>query len=95
MTISLGRTSEPGVDHKKKVVTYIKSTEKFVFAPNRTNLNKTAYNFVEKLGLQYRFSKEVSAGDELFNGFIRRHKDLSIQKSEGLSVVIAQEINGK
>lgn len=95
-TKSLGRNPELGIEYEKRLVAHIKSLEKVGFSTDRSSLKKMAYDFAEKLGLEHRFSRKTeSAGNEEFNGLLRRHKDLSIRKSEGLSLARTQGMNRK
>lgn len=92
--IQLGRCPELGIEHERRLVLHIKALEKVGFAPDCSCVKKMAFAFAEKLNLNHRFSREAkSAGDEWFHGFLRRNKDLSIRKSEGLSLARAGGMN--
>ncbi|KAK9745716.1 hypothetical protein QE152_g6726 [Popillia japonica] len=55
-----------------------------------------AYEVAEKLGIQHRFFLGTkSAGYDWLNGFIRRNKNLSLRKSELLSLARAHVMNRK
>lgn len=92
--VQLGRRPELGDEHERRLTMHIKALEKVGFAPDSSGVKKMAFSFAEKLGLNHRFSREAkSAGDEWFHGFLRRNKDLSIRKSEGLSLARAKGMN--
>lgn len=92
--IQLGRCPELGLEHERRLAKHIKALEKVGFAPDSSSVKKMAFSFAEKLGLNHRFSRDAkSAGDEWFHGFLRRNKDLSIRKSEGLSLARAKGMN--
>lgn len=92
--VQLGRCPELGIEHERRLNMHIKALEKVGFAPDCSSVKKMAFSFAEKLGLNHRFSREAkSAGDEWFHGFLRRNKDLSIRKSEGLSLARAKGMN--
>lgn len=92
--ILLGRIPELGIEHEKRLVRHIKCLEKSGFAPDATSLKQMAYSFAEKLNINHRFSRETkSAGNDWLRGFLRRNKELTIRKSEGLSLARAQGMN--
>ncbi|XP_031327277.1 tigger transposable element-derived protein 2-like [Photinus pyralis] len=94
--VKLGRGPELGPEHEKRLVAHIKSLEKIGFAPDAIAVRSMAYKFAEKLNINHRFSQvQERAGDEWFKRFLYRNKELSIRKSEGLSVARANGMNRK
>ncbi|CAH1956219.1 unnamed protein product [Acanthoscelides obtectus] len=92
--VRLGRCPEIGIEHERRLVLHIKALERVGFAPDATSVKKMAFSFAEKLHLNHRFSREAkSAGDDWFQGFLRRNRELSIRKSEGLSLARATGMN--
>lgn len=90
---TLGHPSELGYD-EKRLVKHMQTLEKVGFAPDRRDVKRMAFKFAEKLNLKHRFAKHTeSAGNDWFQDFIRRNKELTIRKLEGLSLARAQGLN--
>jgi hypothetical protein len=83
-----------GVGNEKRLVQHIQLLEKPGFAPGRKTIRTIAFQFAEKLGLSHRFCAETKmAGYDWLNSFLRRNPELSIRKSQGLSVARGEGIN--
>ena len=93
--IPLGRSPTLNVEHEKLIVEHIKKKlEKVGFAPDRKDIREMAYQFAEKLNIKHPFSEtSMSAGNVWLTRFLKRNKELSIQKSEGLSLSRAHGMN--
>ncbi|KAJ8939883.1 hypothetical protein NQ318_023223 [Aromia moschata] len=85
--VRLGRELVLGVQHERRFVALIKSLGKIGFAPDATAVKIMAYKFAEKLNINHRFSKVHERA--------ARNTDLSVRKSEGLSVARAKGMNRK
>lgn len=91
---SMGPSGTLGNDNECRLVRHIKNMQQHGFPMTRTDVRSLAYNFAEELGLRHKFSKETQkAGYDWLHLFLTRHPDLSIRKSEGVSLARAQEMN--
>ncbi|XP_057662210.1 uncharacterized protein LOC130897395 [Diorhabda carinulata] len=90
----IGRPSELGYENELKLVAHIKKLESIGFPLEPSRLQSIAYDFAENLRLPHRFNNEKkSAGWDWFQGFMKRHPDLSKRKAEGLSLARASGMN--
>ncbi|XP_057672915.1 uncharacterized protein LOC130904268 [Diorhabda carinulata] len=90
----IGRPSELGYENELKLVAHIKKLESIGFPLEPSRLQSIAYDFAENLRLPHRFNNEKkSAGWDWFQGFMKRHPDLSERKAEGLSLARASGMN--
>ncbi|KAH9627856.1 hypothetical protein HF086_001752 [Spodoptera exigua] len=91
---NIGRPSELGHENELRLVAHIKRLESIGFPLEQSRLQSIAYDFAEKLELPHRFNKEKKqAGWDWFQGFMKRHPELSKRKAEGLSLARATGMN--
>lgn len=92
--IPLGPSPSLGEVNEKKVATHIKKMQKFGFAPTQSMVREMAYGLAEKLKIHHKFNKNKKrAGKDWFKAFMKRNTDLSIRKSEGVSLARARAMN--
>lgn len=85
-TKKLGPSSTLGTENEAKIVAHIKKLQKHGFAPTRTSVRSMAFELAETLTISHKFNKESrKAGYPWLDSFLRRNKELSIRKSEGVS----------
>lgn len=90
----LGPTSILGDTNENKLVKHIKKLQMFGFAPSRTEVRAMAYKLAEQLNIDHRFNQDSEkAGLDWFHLFLSRHPELSIRKSEGVSLARTQNMN--
>ena len=87
----MGPTSCLGIANEERLVLHIKNMQTHGFLLTRDSLRCLAYNFASQLGLKHKFNseKEKAGYDWLFL-FLSRHPDLSVRKSEGISLARVQ-----
>lgn len=92
----LGPPSSLGEDAEIKLVRHIKKLQKFGFAPTRDVLRRMAYDLAEKMNIKHKFNRATGkAGFVWLQLFLRRHPDLSVRKSEGVSLLRSQGMSRK
>ncbi|XP_030767613.1 uncharacterized protein LOC115891305 [Sitophilus oryzae] len=92
----LGPPSVLGLENERKIVFHIKKLQKRGFSPTRKIVCHMAYHLAEKLQIKHTFNKESKlAGDDWLRSFLRRNSDLSVKKSEGVSLARARGMNKK
>lgn len=92
--VPLGRSTVLSKEHEQRLVAHIKKLEKVEFAPDCKDVKELVYQFAEKLKMKYRFcNTSMPAGNVWLSGFLRRNPELSIRKSEGLSLARAHGMN--
>ncbi|CAK1598568.1 unnamed protein product [Parnassius mnemosyne] len=58
------------------------------------DVRKIAYQFAEQLNLNHRFNRETEkAGYDWLQGFLRRNHDITLRKSEGVSLARSTAMN--
>lgn len=96
LKVPLGRNPVFNQAHEKKLVAHIKKLEKVGFAPDRKDVKNMAYQLAKTLKVKNPFSPKLeSAGNVWFNGFLTRNPELTLRKSEGLSLSRAYGVNRK
>lgn len=66
------------------------------FPLDRSRIRQLAFKFAKKLGIDHRFNQETKmAGFPWLRSFLRRNPDVSIRKSEGLSMARAKGLSRK
>lgn len=66
---------------------HIKKLQKFGFSPTRDTVCTMAYDLAKKMGIKHQFNnKSGKAGYVWLEKFLKRHPDLSVRKSEGVSL---------
>lgn len=79
---------------ERQLVEHIKLLETRMFGLTRTMVQVLAFELAEKNGFAHCFNKDKGkAGQEWLDGFLRRHKDISLRKPEPTSAARAQAFN--
>ncbi|KAI4463223.1 hypothetical protein MML48_4g00004247 [Holotrichia oblita] len=92
----LGPSSSLGDIAETKLVSHIKKLQKFGFAPTRDAVRLLAYALAEKMNIKHKFDKTSGkAGYVWLTSFLRRHPDLSVRKSERVSLARSQGMSRK
>lgn len=92
--LPLGPLGILGVENEKRLVKHIQKMENAGFPIDRETLRSLAFQFAEILGIQHRFNREIRmAGYDWLSSFLRRNKELSIRKSQGLSLARSEGMN--
>ena len=92
----LGPHSFFGEENERKIVVHIKKLQKNGFAPTRTIVREMAFRLAEQLGIPHKFNKQTEkAGFDWLRSFLERNRDLSVRKSEGVSLARARGMNRK
>ena len=82
------------MDDENQLVRHIKDLESQGFGIGVQSVCKLAYEMAEHAGMKHRFNHDrKSAGYDWYQGFMRRHPDLSLRKPEGLSAARASMLN--
>jgi hypothetical protein len=80
-----------GVENENKIKIHIKKLQKFGFAPTRESVRSMAYHLAEQLKIKNSFNKvKRLVGYDRLKMFLKRHPDLSVRKSEGVSLARCQ-----
>ncbi|XP_076666099.1 uncharacterized protein LOC143367808 [Andrena cerasifolii] len=94
--VSLGPQGLLGRDNEKRLVGHILRLQEAGFAPDRTTIRRTAFEFAESLGLQHKFNTETRlAGYDWLASFLKRNKELTIGQAEGSSLGRPKSIENK
>ncbi|CAK9832694.1 hypothetical protein ANTRET_LOCUS9486, partial [Anthophora retusa] len=82
------------LEEEEELVRYLKSMEARLFGLNSTELRQLAYQMAVRNRKKNNFNKNSGmAGRDWLNGFLKRHKDLSIRKPEATSAARASGFN--
>lgn len=93
---SLGPSSILGDKNERKIALHIKKMQKRGFSPTRNIVRRMAYQLAEQLKIKHTFNRNVEmAGEDWLRSFLRRNSDLSVRKSEGVSLARARGMNKK
>ncbi|XP_022112053.1 jerky protein homolog-like isoform X2 [Acanthaster planci] len=83
-------------EDEQLLVQYVQEMEALGFGLSISAVRKLAYEMAEDAGINHRFNKEEKkAGYDWYQGFMRRHPELSLRKPEGLSAARAAMLNPK
>lgn len=83
----LGPDSTFGEFNEKKLVIHIKKMQKHGFPLTIDDIRRVAYHFAEQLKLKHKFNANIQkAGYDWFHSFLSRNRDLSIRKTETVSL---------
>jgi len=86
--INLGRfQNELNDDYEGELVLLIQQMEKALFGLSTTDVQRLAYDFAEKAGLQHRFNHEKKTAGSM----MKRHPELSIRQPEATNLSTAGE----
>ena len=81
-------------EQESQIVDYVLEMENCGFGLTIRDICKLAYEFATKLDIKHPFNAEKQeAGYDWYQGFMRRHQQLSIRKPEGLSAARATMLN--
>lgn len=87
----LGPKGNLGSDIEKKIALHIKRLQAAAFCPTVTEVRILAFKMAERYKLKHKFNTEKEmAGYDWFYKFLKRNPDISVRKSEGLSLSRAQ-----
>jgi hypothetical protein len=90
----MGPSSMFGKENEDKLVAHIKAMQAKGFPLTITDVRRIAYDFAEHLQLKHRFNTETQkAGYDWLQMFLSRHKDITLRKSEGVSLARASAMN--
>ena len=90
----MGPDSVLGEQNENRLVSHIKSFQESGFPMTREDLRRLAFNFAKQLGVHQKFnSEEEKAGYGWLQLFLSRHPDLSVRKSEGVSLARSEGMN--
>ncbi|CAH2007780.1 unnamed protein product [Acanthoscelides obtectus] len=79
---------------ERQLVEHIKLLETRMFGLTRTMVQELAFELAEKNGFSYSFNKDKDkAGQEWLDGFLKRHKHISLRKPEPTSAARTQDFN--
>lgn len=79
---------------ERDLIEHLKFLETRLFGLTRKSVQELAYQLAEQNGFAHNFNKEKGrAGQEWLDGFLRRHKDISLRKPEATSAARAQAFN--
>lgn len=82
----LGRKPVLPPDVESQLVEYLLEMDNRFFGLTRTDVRRMAYQLASANGIQLQFSEHLrQAGRKWFKAFLRRHPNLSIRKSTGIS----------
>ena len=92
----LGPSSVLGQENERKIVLHIKKLQDRGFTPSRDSVRSMAFQLAEQLNIKHTFCVESKkAGYDWLTSFLARNPDLSVRKSEGISVNRALGMNRK
>lgn len=90
----MGPSSLFGKENENKLANHIKSMQAKGFPLTIDDVRKIAYQLAEQLHLKHRFNKETEkAGYDFVKLFLGRHPDITIRKSEGVSLARSNAMN--
>lgn len=90
----MGPPSLFGEENEKKLVTHIKTMQAKGFPLTMDDVRKIAYELAEQLKLKHRFNKESQkAGYDWLQMFLNRNTDITLRKSEGVSLARVNAMN--
>ncbi|KAJ3652633.1 hypothetical protein Zmor_018581 [Zophobas morio] len=93
----LGKPPALGKNNEDRLVIHIQKLQTMGFAPSEKTGRTIAYNFAKKLNLEHKFCVQGNstnmAGTHWFYSFMDRNRELSLRKSEGLSLARAKGMN--
>lgn len=90
----MGPSSLFGRENENKLANHIKSMQAKGFPLTIGDVRKIAYQLAEQLHLKHRFYKKTEkAGYDFVKLFLRRHPDITIRKSEGVSLARSNAMN--
>lgn len=92
--VPMGPSSYLGSANEIRLVRHIKKMQGHGFPLTRDCVRSLAYEFAVQLGLKHKFNDEKrKAGYDWLQLFLSRHPDLSVRKSEGVSLARVHGMN--
>lgn len=92
--VAMGPSSCLGSANELRLVRHIKKMQGHGFPLTRDCVRSLAYEFAVQLGLKHKFNDEKrKAGYDWLQLFLSRHPDLSVRKSEGVSLARVHGMN--
>ena len=90
----MGPDSVLGEQNENRLVSHIKSFQESGLSRTREDQRRLAFKFAEQLGVYQKFNSEgEKAGYGWLQLFLSRHPDLSVRKSERVSLVQSEGMN--
>lgn len=90
----MGPTSMLGKQNEKKLVDHIKTMQSKGFPLTIDDVRSIAFQFAERLKIIHRFNKTTEkAGYDWMQMFLKRNPDITLRKSEGVSLARSQALN--
>lgn len=90
----MGPSSFFGEENEKKIADHIKNMQSKGFPLTIGDGRSIGYNLAVKLNLKHKFNTEKEkAGYDWLNGFLKRNPDITLRKSEGVSLARARGMN--
>lgn len=83
----MGPTCSLGMKNEERMVHHIKTMQKHGFPLTRNDLRSLTYNFANQPKIKHKFNNNTQkAGYEWLYSFLSRHPNVSVRKSESLSL---------
>ncbi|XP_074036718.1 uncharacterized protein [Leptinotarsa decemlineata] len=90
----LGPSCSLGYENEVKIKFHILKLKKAGFAPTRQTVREMAFRLADFMKIKHPFNKEKGvAGYDWLHSFLHRNSELSIRKSEGVSLARCQAMN--
>ena len=88
-----GRPTVLSTDEEAELAEHLRKMAEIGFPCDQADARKLAYEFAQKKGISGFSTRKKSAGYYWFVGFLKRHPELSVKKSENLSIARAMGMN--
>jgi len=88
-----GRPTVLSVDEEAELAEHLRKMAEIGFPCDQADARQLAYEFAQKRSISGFSARKKSAGYYWFIGFLQRHPELSIKKSENLSIARAMGMN--
>jgi len=90
---SSGRPTVLSIEEEVELAEHLRKMAEIGFPCDQADVRKLAYEYAQRKGITGFSSKKHSAGYYWFIGFLQRHPELSVKKSENLSIARAMGMN--
>lgn len=91
---NMGPSSVFGIENERRLSRHILSMQNRGFPLTRDDLRSIAYQFAQQLQIKHKFNNETEkAGYDWLSLFLSRHPEISVRKSEGVSIARATAMN--
>ncbi|KAJ8939885.1 hypothetical protein NQ318_023225 [Aromia moschata] len=85
-----------GKENENRLSRHILTMQNRGFPLTKDDLRRIAYHFVQQLGIKHKFNSEhEKAGYDWLTLFLSRHPEITIRKSEGVSIARTTAMNRK